>query len=210
MLEIPLLMNGPMVRAVLDGRKTVTRRIVKPQPPARNDMVNAAYCGNPNLWLPEGNIYADTPRQWTCPYGRSGDRLWVRETWGQLGQFSCDDDPVFWRADYTDEELLDQLLPRWRPSIHMPRWASRIRLDVTGVRVERLQDISEVQCRLEGAPPGWLDADDNETVHAHAPPTFRQGFARLWRDINGASSWNDNPWVWVVEFKRIEQQRTAA
>lgn len=94
--------------------------------------------------------------------------------------------------------------PPWRPSIHMPRWASRITLEITGVWVERLQDISEAHAEAEGCSPSWLDADDNETVRANLMPTYRQGFARLWHEINDAGSWDANPWVWVIEFKRVE------
>lgn len=89
---------------------------------------------------------------------------------------------------------------KWRPSIHMPRWASRITLEITGVHVERLNDITEDDAEAEGAPRAWLDVDGN-TVNL-GQPTYKQGFARLWRDINGDESWGANPRVWIVEFKR--------
>lgn len=202
--ERPILFSASMVRAILEGRKTQTRRVVKPQPPARNDMINAAYCGHPNLWLPNGSICADTPREWRCPYGQPGDQLWVRETWALHDQgFDTAEESTFpiYRADKRRPEP-----KRWRPSIHMPRWASRITLEVTSVRVERLQAISTTDAEAEGLVRfpfedsfawAWRDGDRS----GHASPTG--AFRNLWCSIKGAGSWDDNPWVWVVEFKRI-------
>jgi hypothetical protein len=151
------------------------------------------------------------------PYGKPGDTLWVRETWGAvsptdepvplaLGQCEieyradlppgCTDGPGEWPADARD----DPEAPKWRPSIHMPRWASRITLRITGVRVERLQDISEDDARAEGCPypPEWagrfMDRDE----------TAKTWFKSIWNQINGPAAWDDNPWVWVIAFERVK------
>lgn len=235
MRERPILFSAPMVRAILEGRKTVTRRVVKPQPPARNDMINAAYCGHPNLWLPNGSIGADTPREWKCPYGQPGDRLWVRETFaqwptcdlvrgGKVGMTAyragkpvlvpppgahvpLDQWPREWRDDTKPESV------RWRPSIHMPRWASRLTLEVTGVRVERLQDISTEQAVAEGMHTfphkgGTAYAWSADDKHGHGSATGAMRW--IWDQINGEGAWHANPWVWVVEFKRIQQAASEA
>lgn len=187
--ERPILFSGAMVRAILDGKKTQTRRVVKPQPPA--DWV-------PSPWPYDGAAWSDR----RCPYGAPGDRLWVRETWAPI---SPDEERrpirecrIEYRADTSaarpggwDEDTDDPEAARWRPSIHMPRWASRLTLEVTGVRVERVQDISEDDARAEGVYP-----------YADNPRRF---FQELWNSINGARGygWNSNPWVWVVEFRRV-------
>lgn len=128
-----------------------------------------------------------------CPYGKPGDLLWARETWAE------DVAGIHFRA--TEPDFPAPELGGWRPSIYMPRWASRITIQLTEVRVERLQDISEEDAKAEGCAPSWLDEDDNDTVHASALPTYRRGYARLWREINGPGSWDANPWVWVLTGK---------
>ena len=145
--ERPIIFSGPMIRAILEGRKTQTRRIVKPNCLSK-----------------------------LSPYGRTGDRLWVRETWGH----NPEGPGYVYRSDGDFDMKFHG--DRWRPSIHMPRWASRITLEVTGVRVERLQDINEEDALAEGVE--------------HA-------FRSLWESINGPGSWDANPWVWVVEFRRV-------
>ncbi|MEC8823470.1 MAG: hypothetical protein VX673_05810 [Pseudomonadota bacterium] len=159
-----------------------------------------------------------------CPFGKPGDRLWVRETFqGPLlsyeqaqeffnhrekfespryCQYRADGGPapVFVNAD--DEERYG-----WRPSIHMPRWASRITLEITGVRVERLQDISERDSREEGAR---FELAEIDSVRLGAEASHRGGFQNLWQRINGPDSWYANPWVWVIKFKRIDQEAKAA
>ncbi len=190
-----------MVRALLQSTKTQTRRVVKPQPVARQGMVNARYCGHPNLWLRDGKCdITDPAKEWRCPYGQPGDRLWVRET---FSHFERNDQlkpgaEIFYRAE---DECLE--LRPWRPSIHMPRWASRITLEITGVRVERLQDISEADAMAEGAPPSHpsIDRISREFGYADFP---RSWYAQLWEQINGPGSWDANPWVWAVEFRRLE------
>lgn len=199
MRELPILMNGPMVRATLDSRKMVTRRLVKPQP----DIVAGGF---PVQFTPDDQRLGRLGKSINCPCGRPGDQLWVRETWGQLYPLLCDEEPVFWRADYSDEELRAQLLPKWRPSIHMPRWASRITLEVTGVRVERLHEIEDGGCWDEGIE-SWLEIDKNLPRHSDGTPAKynspKQAFAAMWKSIYGASSWTDNSWVWVIEFKKL-------
>nr|WKF58763.1 hypothetical protein HUO10_003264 [Paraburkholderia busanensis] len=211
MKERPILFSGPMVRALLDGSKTQTRRIVKDQA-----VLDIAY----SPIVSRGSVYNYSGDEllMRCPYGEPGDRLYVRETWSTDFAAHYPYDRVWYAADddrkndiqirdgvrgiYSPES--DEHVPfRWRPSIHMPRSASRITLEVTGVRVERLQEISEEDAKAEGVAPAWLDVD-GQTVNAYAKPTYRQGFARLWRDINGDDSWDANPWVWCVSFKRVD------
>ena len=181
--ERPILFSGPMVRAILGGRKTQTRRIVKLK-------CHDGFEVGPNYegehWPVRGGD------RMPCPYGKPGDRLWVRETWlcatGEPGPTLC-----HYQAD-GDRPEFNGL---WKPSIHMFRWASRITLEITGVRVERLQDITEADAMAEGVEccSGWIG-------HAGEP---RRIFCDLWKSINGAESWAANPWVWVVEFRRCEQ-----
>jgi len=179
MVELPILFSGEMVRAILDGRKTQTRRVVKLPVSEIGKMVK--YRGD---WV--------LPCEWS-PYGKSGDRLWVRETWWQWGGT---EKRISYRAD-----TLPSFAPNggFRPSIFMPRWASRITLEVVDVRVERLQDISEDDAKAEGvmASGGW-NADDTEYCVG-----YRTAFSRLWDSINAKRgySWATNPWVWAVEFK---------
>lgn len=189
MKERPILFNAPMVRAVLDGSKTQTRRILSPQPAGE---IQRHVCGLPIN--SGGNLLI-------CKHGQPGDRLYVRETWQHsnfpLGPYDADCD-VFYRADYMgdphgpDGELSPEGKYRtWRPSIHMPKIASRILLKIVSVRVERLQDISDADAMAEGVNPA-------KCVH-----DYYDGYAKLWAEINGAGSWEANPWVWVVEFKRV-------
>lgn len=186
MKERPIIFSGPMVRAILDGRKTQTRRIVNPQPDC-----GLTSLATTTIAMKEGRYSI------FCPYGQPGDRLWVRETFrifDSQAECACYDDcrcaqlhgaPIY-RADYPCDE------DPWKPSIHMPRWASRITLEITGVRVERLNGISEDDACEEGV--NLMDWNCG-----------RVAFKSLWKSINGRSSWEENPWVWGVEFKRIKQ-----
>lgn len=192
--ERPILFNAAMVRAILGGHKTQTRRIVKTcrergmqGPVVRGQKGEVATVG-----------FAATAG--LCPYGQPGDRLWVRETYGYKIR-SAGGTPhvsIAYRATEPDAVHCydcngEELTMKWRPSIHMPRWASRITLEIVSVRVERLQDISNEDAVAEGigAPLDIRYAALDE-------------FKPLWESINGAGSWAANPWVWVIEFERLE------
>jgi len=232
MKEHPILFSGPLVRAILEGRKTQTRRIVKPQPVASpgyehatafhadteySRALGATFAGrdtNPLRWW-----FADAsgPRAaYACPYGSPGDRMWVRETWCLAHPDYHDTDkeagtrPVkdgrfcFYAA--TDDVDTGDGSP-WKPSIHMPRWASRITLEVTAVSAERLQAISEADAQAEGVDR-YAGACDHPRFGCDEidclGQTHRASFAALWDAINGdRAAWASNPWVWVIEFKRI-------
>ncbi|MCS9524046.1 hypothetical protein N1E65_25175 [Pseudomonas aeruginosa] len=216
MKERPILFTGPMVRAILEGRKTVTRRVVTPQPDFHGSMVD------PNT--PFKTLDAGLHARITCPYGQPGDRLWVRETWTDVNM--CGAPALAYRADEDIRDLMEEpgflddrgafnyddprVKPypfacwyaeldqaRWRPSIHMPRWASRILLELTAVRVERLQDISEEQARAEGYPAERKCETGGSGLDAWL------WFRSLWGEINGPEAFTANPWVWVIEFKRV-------
>lgn len=215
MTERPILFSAEMVRAILDGRKTQTRRVIKPQPWVDN-MGNACWKDRnfgqsanhvPHIKALASPIPCSDTKRVLCPYGKPGDLLWVRETW-------CLEEPphipsVHYRADGEHVVLDDgdgftavnkdgsEKSP-WRPSIHMPRWASRITLRITDVRVERLQDIREDDARAEGCDPvihedGAIDCGTRKTT-----------FARLWNRINGPGAWEANSWVWVISFERVK------
>lgn len=243
-VERPILYAGPMVRAILDGRKTQTRRLLKARLPEdlpdksvlrmclATDPVTGWVIPGPSEWW-ENEI--DNVR-FRCPYGKPGDHLWVRETFwinhmgyqtGALPKIRPDelrDGADAWSPNLlylADGTCCDQLpececategKPRWRPSIHMPRWASRITLEVTRIRIERLQEISEADAWAEGCAKGeptdnggWFPAEepDPSGVGTRGWDCARDWYADLWESINGEGSWEKNPWVWVVEFKRV-------
>ncbi|HHA2019628.1 TPA: hypothetical protein ACOEGN_003205 [Enterobacter kobei] len=214
MKERGMIFNGEMVRAILDGKKTQTRRIMKVQPsdgfhPTHNgyDLDLNAHWYTPGVIDKNGYLQpakkdvfgvADENEGYTCPFGAVGDRIWVRETWAEAGASAPD--LKLYRANYPAhvpthyENVPPASDIRWTPSIHMPRWASRITLEITGVRVERLNDISECDAKAEGAPTECCVIGDKHFL----------GFRSLWKSIYGDESWRSNPWVWVIEFKRIE------
>jgi hypothetical protein len=146
-----------------------------------------------------------------CPYGKPGDRLWVREAWRALSKYD-DWAPVRIPSDADIQCVADYPILPWdsrlRSSLHMPRWASRITLEITDVRVQRLQDITEEDAIAEGAPRCVMD--DEGKFYESTKGTHRCGFAGLWAHINGADSWEANPFVWVLSFQRIEKQEEAA
>ncbi len=217
MTDRPILFSAPMVRALLAGTKTQTRRIVKPQP-----VFNTWYGGW--TWTTVRGVAkwtTDRPSACAlhhgmipqCPYGQTGDRLWVRETWAVRGlawgmkpsQAAKIASPDAWRYAADDATGWQH---GWKPSIHMPRAASRITLEITGVRVERLQEISEADAKAEGLKQyghGWeitlATAPKGERICCTVSDP-RVAHKALWESINGPGSWAANPWVWVVEFKR--------
>lgn len=191
MKERPIIFCGPMVRAIIDGRKTQTRRLVKPQPvPVRGEAKHAH-------WSWRGGFFALRmyPNNSTmlehCPYGKPGDRLYVRETWAHDGPdlatvrarledampaVTCG--PYYRATEFAPDTL------RWRPSIHMPKWASRIKLEVVSTRIERLKEITEADAKAEGAEP------------ADCCIAYYHGFAKR-------APWDSNPWVWCISFRRL-------
>lgn len=208
--ERPILFASPMVRAIIEGRKAITRRIMKPQP-HYNFLARGLVGVTPQWPLQDGVRWfmADGMSELTkCPYGAPGDQLWVREQLfrpdGDLWLYKADRQPVeVDSADVTEMVVWAHHKQQAHcPSIHMPRWASRITLEITDVRVERLQEITEEDAKAEGAAEarcGIAGYAMDDPVYSH-----RTGFVRLWTDINGADSWKDDPWVWVVSFKRLE------
>lgn len=204
--ERPIIFSGGMVKAILEGRKTMTRRVVKPQPPEGYSILPDTNGGWYSMRTNAVSHFPVAVSDVPCPFG-TGRRLWVREAFALSvrdpdGPPPEDDhDHINWDAIYkegddghnwTDKEGRP-VPPPWRSPIHMPRWASRITLEVTGVRVERLQEITEKDALAEGAHPGGFAS--RRTV-----PFFQQ----LWDSINGKKHlWASNPWVWVVEFKVV-------
>lgn len=222
MKERPILFSAPMVRAILGGSKTQTRRIVKPQP-------DYFACGWPCVFGKECFMrncimsHKDNKHLTALksPFGKTGDQLWVRETWRHTAS-SLDEaraitedvmsgSAVDWRADYIDRLIKTGEFTRntaevacdfetWKPSIHMPRWASRIQLEIVDVRVERLNEIGESDAIAEGVSNfGNITDQSTGEIDRDAVDAYRD----LWESINGPGSWDANPWVWVIEFRRV-------
>lgn len=199
MKQRPILFKAEMVNAILMGLKWQTRREIKPQP-VYVCKKSAEHLGQPAIskaanWDDENFI--------KCPYGKIGDQLWVRETWNHdCYPYPISDNPIIhYRADYLDDPLgadlelsQDGIRRKWMPSIFMPRKASRILLEITNIRVERLNDISRGDCMAEGCPfPNIAKETDPKAWYMD-----------LWETINGKESVNKNPWVWVIEFQRVD------
>ena len=196
MTELPILFSASMVRAILKGRKTQTRRVVKPQPTMQE--VDGTYGvsvlafkqkkGKGHWIWPNAKDIIVTE----CPYGEHGDRLWVREAFTECpkGNF------IYREQEETHDygKSTADANNKWTPSIYMPRRASRITLEITNIRVERLQDISDKDALAEGVD------QTNTSIKGYATERFKN----LWESINGAGSWDANPWVWVIEFKRVK------
>ena len=224
--ENPILFSGAMVRAILQGRKTQTRRMIKPQPITWHHEEREFEFLRTEEHRP---VFADTFAKIYSPYGQPDDFLWVRETWKtgcNLDKYSpkqirekfedgkcC---PMFYVADgehkrWGNHDIAD--FGDWgktRVSIHMPRWASRITLEIVDVRIEQLQSISNADIAAEGIEPIGDErsvGSDGQFAQAgrleNRYSTMRQLWSELWESINGAGSWSANPWVWVVEFKRV-------
>ncbi|MEZ1398133.1 hypothetical protein [Klebsiella oxytoca] len=214
MKERGMIFNAEMVRAILDGRKTQTRRIVKLQP----DEDGLAKVTN-------GPWVDTSERNYRCPFGDVGDRIWVRETWAEAGASAPN--LKLYRANYPEHvpSHYENVPPaneiRWTPSIHMPRWASRILLEITDVRVERLNAISEEDAQREGVHTEVWDQtvvarnyaardeffqfwSEDMPHYVEMNQLYRSSFRSLWESIYGSENWLANPWVWVIEFKRVE------
>ena len=229
MTERPILFSGEDVRAILGGRKTQARRVVRPQPVLE---------GRVWRWKPRVgvDINAEHINAAMSPYGVPGDRLWVRETWAVArcyGKLSPKDMPlgprnVWYRASSAapDQPGSEEVRGKWRPSIHMPRWASRITLEITGVRVERVQEISEEDAVAEGIE--WLTEQHQTARCRYHPPSYSQDgvcvdpgycscgeysdiehFRDRWDSINARwdYGWDADPWVWVIEFKVLTESQ---
>lgn len=213
MKERGMIFNGEMVRAILDGRKTQTRRPIKWKQ-TRFTEIGEREDGGYWPWSEDAEHACDF---WhPCPFGAVGDRIWVRETFCPVDDTQYGGEkwvdyratpkfeashPAGWDSAPNDAEAL-----KWRPSIHMPRWASRILLEITDVRVERLNAISEQDARAEGIiDGGCLNCGEPEPCGCANPePDATDAFAYLWQSIYGQENWNANPWVWVISFERIE------
>lgn len=207
MRERPILFSGPMVQAILVGRKTVTRRVLKPQPDSDGGPPLATGWFHPETadGGPGPHTFGVYGVDWhvRCPYGAPNDRLWVRETFAP--NYFARGLPGY-RTDW-DGRFPE---PRWRPSIFMRRHESRITLEVVSVRVERLQEITEEDARAEGVRPSDAavvfqnDASGRPHQRSDMGMTHLGAFAILWDKINGSRApWVSNPWVWRVEFRRV-------
>lgn len=244
MIERPILFSTPMVNANLAGLKTQTRRVIKPQPTSQR--FKPEFCFDDegvNLYLTGRGI-----EPIRSPYGKAGDQLWVREAWSlnfygghtrsdgenreifeqYAVEYKAIGDPLIIDRDHHDERLChlyDSQRGNFRPSIHMPRWASRIQLEIIEIRVERLQDINEADAQAEGVERWQVGMDkqpdsgwwrdysySDEEAEAGYPPLLsaKESYRTLWESINGAGSWDTNPWVWVIEYKMINRQTEAS
>lgn len=203
MKERGMIFNGEMVRAILDGRKTQTRRIMKNQP-AGDYPETPALIRNVGTGFQWHGLYGESSI-FNCPLGSIGERIWVRETF-RVHSRATDVATLVYRASvrnsWTEQTHRVPVSvcnkpatpEKWTPSIHMPRWASRLLLEITDVRVERLNNISECDAKAEGGPTECTLIGDK----------YFPGFRSLWKSIYGEESWAANPWVWVIKFKRVE------
>ncbi len=252
MKERPILFSGPMVRAILAGSKTQTRRVVKGVPSWDHygrDIMDWGLSGihqgdfgemaGTDRWFLDVQTEVDdcNRREIRCPYGAPGDRLWVREAWRLHERFSDVARIVYAASQHTSWTEMHEDFPvalagdrqpttGFKPSIHMPRWASRLTLEIADVRVERLQAISKAEARAEGVEPPETEREDRDRsicpmcggtglhgalgenlgvmeVDCTTCDTPAKRYRHLWEHINGPGSWDANPWVWVIEFQRV-------
>lgn len=213
MKERPILFNAEMVKAILSGRKTQTRRVVKPQFISDKQLIKQCDDGEFRWWIDGAEKPHGAPIY--SKQGKVGDRLWVRETFATLACGSYEPEKPSLTGAYQEVRYLatDRLAGsaadvrgyNWRPSIHMPRWASRIDLLITGIRVDRLNSISEQDARAEGITDGGcLNCGESEPCGCdHPKPDATESFAHLWQSIYGVENWFSNPWVWVIEFEHL-------
>ena len=219
--ERPILFSGEMVRVILEGRKTQTRRVLKPQPEFYHHGSKKVRIEG-GCWYPkdkeEKSLHYATVAHFKkgmpidfCPYGKVGDRLWVRETWATLDFVINKKDEIIYKTDFGYEhppKIIfgdgSEVEQNWKPSIHMPRWASRILLDIINIRVERLQEITEEDAYLEGFT-GDYSKDEDGIKNKHRSPV--EVFADYWTALNAVRGfgWDVNPWVWVIEFRKGSQ-----
>ena len=200
MKERPIIFNTAMVQAILNGSKSQTRRVIKLQPPQYCDAVEQLDTGTWNFYkASDPDFHAYLKRKLSYPYGRVGDRLWVKETIYKRQDIDEKENPqkaahyVLYKADNPDLAMAWHSYDKATPSIFMPRWASRITLGITGIRVERVQEISEADAKAEGV---------NE-ISLIDRGGYYSSFADLWDSINGKKyPWESNPWVWVISFRQ--------
>ena len=228
MKERPILFSDPMVKAILNGRKTMTRRVIKHDVPFAT---STYFDEETSRWYWDMKCGVADPCLGKCPYGQPGDRLWVRETW-RVGSWREDDGQIavdfkadgfphqkwrtvpdpdkfndLWEESTQEAEKVYGMKERygwkpgkspcrWRPSIFMPRWAARIILEITAIRVERLGDITIEDAQAEGVTPLGVEGDGRR---------WRAAFRELWDSLNAKRGygWDANPWVWVIEFRRL-------
>ena len=221
-MEKPILFSGEMVRAILEGWKIQTRRILKPQPTNENiAIIDRKLADDSDLYMTwlnnsDGGIDQDfNAEYWKCPYGKEKDLLWVRETFAIIDnrefggkrypQYRADRPNDPYPGDWPEEEAKGNPdAPKWKPSIFMPKKYARIWLEITNVRVEKLQDIKMKDCAAEGVEDFLHGGYDFNTQNDGS--CLRHNFHRLWDSINGKKHpWSSNPWVWVVAFKGIEK-----
>lgn len=240
MKERPILFSTPMVQAILDGRKTITRRIINPQPAPcdHSSFIEASWRNEPTTWQ-----CFDDSNEWYCArcgngvdyegngmkcrQGKAGDILWVRETWrkfcyvDEYGYTHFDDERIEYAADNPEpiyeldadgaqvfnKDGSEKMIP-WKPSIHMPKVACRLKLKIVSIRVERLHDITEEEAIREGIEPMpaiWGTPQWRDYVNGGSTGWPCNSFVSLWTSINGDDSWKDNPWVWRIEFTVLPQ-----
>ncbi|PXK97257.1 hypothetical protein [Klebsiella variicola] len=221
MKERGMIFNGEMVRAILDGRKTQTRRIMKVQPEhselglrrvveSKNGIDDGKYFWSQS----DATGLKSRSKPFACPFGTVGDRIWVREAFRVHSRATDVATLVYKASERNSWTEQTHRVPvavcnkpatpeKWTPSLHMPRWASRILLEITNVRVERLNAISQADAIAEGAPPSHPSIDCVSQEYGF-PDFSRSWFGQTWQHIYGEESWDANPWVWVIEFKRVE------
>ena len=215
---IPILFSTPMVQAIIEGRKSMTRRVMKPQPYLEDGSTIWSYSKDSFGSLPP-NKMTESPFGFKCPYGQVGDVLWVREKTCYVMIEHAHDLLVGFRerrqiiygTDFHEDWMKyakEKYLYKWEPSLFMPKAACRIFLKITDIRVERLQDITEQDAVGEGIEEAEFDNVNKCRVFKHygyqnAVTDAKDSFQSLWHSINGEESWNANPWVWVVEFKKV-------
>lgn len=211
-MERPIIFTSDSVRAILEGRKTQTRRVMKPQPDGFTqgipwvkdsvEIINEEFEREIKTHTKDGKLFV---KKIKCSYGQPGDTLWVREKW-----LKYDDNTAIYFDDVDETEW------RWLSPMFMPRWASRITLEVVSISAERVQDISQADAKAEGADPWFLAGDGKKDIQngvqfsiEHCPEEkrdYRTGYRHLWDSINAKRGypWESNPWVWVVEFKKLD------